>query len=162
LAPKGEVAGLNELIPNADAGFVGGSVEGLGGADDDDDEKKSGTWAVEPKADFAGLEVAVGVVLGVGSEKPDIVEVVPSTVGVNPPLAGEAIVLDGAGTLPKPTKVEGGAGMAAGGLGVELLEVEADDPSPAKTDVGVGWGEGLATAFGLSSKSFCTDMRKFL
>jgi hypothetical protein len=56
---KGETDELNK--PNTDVGFGGESVEGLD--DDDDDEKKSGTFVVEPKADFAGLEDAVGVVI---------------------------------------------------------------------------------------------------
>lgn len=148
---KGEVDELNGLVPNEDAGFGAESVEGL------DDEKKSGTFVVEPKADFAGLEDAVGVVLGVGNEKPEIAGAALSTLGVNPPPAGEVVgLLDRPDPLPKPAKVVGGVGMAVGVLGVELLGI-AGAPKVDEADE-----DGVAFAFGFSSNSFCTDIRKFL
>jgi hypothetical protein len=150
LAPK-----IEGLAPNADVGFGGESVDGL--KEDDDDEKKSGTFTVDPKADFAGLEDVVGVVLGVG--KGNIDGAAPSAFGVKPLPAGKLSAVDGVVTFPKPAKVDGGAGMVAGGLAVELPEEETD---AAKKDVGVGSAGGLGAALGFSSKSFCTDIRKFL
>jgi hypothetical protein len=150
---KGE---LNVLAPNGEVGFGAESVESLDEGDDDD-EKKSGTFVVEPKADFTGLEDAVGVVLGVGNEKPEVAGAAPSALGVNPPPAGDAaVLLARPGPFPKPAKEVGGAGMAVGVLVVEFLGI-AGAPKGSGADE-----DGTASAFGFSSNSFCTDIRKFL
>jgi hypothetical protein len=87
-------AAPNELDPKGDVGFAPVSVEAFGG------ERKSGTVAVEPKADFGGLEEAAGgAVLEVGNDNPDEDEAT-SNLGVD----GVAVLLDGVDILPNPVK----------------------------------------------------------
>jgi hypothetical protein len=108
--PKGDaVDEPNGLDPNGDVGLAPESVEVLGA------ERKSGTFAVDPNADFGGLEGAAEVVLEVGSVNAD--DAVTSTFGEKPPpLVGA--VLCGVDTLPNPVKPEDkvGVGFEAGAL----------------------------------------------
>jgi hypothetical protein len=107
---------LNGLDPNGDVDLAPDSVEDLGA------ERKSGTFAVDPKADFGGLKEATGAVLELGSVNAD--DEVTSTVGVKPALFVGG-VLSGVDTLPNPVKPEE---ATAGGFeaGVLLDEDEAE------------------------------------
>ena len=123
-------------VPNGDAGFalVPASDEVLGC------ERESGTVAGEPKADLGGFEGAVeGAVLVVGNEDPDDDELI------------SVFSVDGAGVLPKAEKTEEGT---VGGFGGWAPFDDDDDPPSAALIAGAD--------LGLSSKSFCTDIRKFL
>lgn len=127
--PKGEDEEPNVLAPKDDVVFAV-SVEVLGG------ERKSGTVAVEPKADFGGLERE------------------PEAGNENPEEGGAAVLSDFIPTSGMDGFPPKGAKLA-GGFGIDVVTAEEVDPVNPKDCVDVG---GL----GFSSKSFCTDSRKFL
>lgn len=163
LEPKGEVEASKGLEPKAGGGLevevsVGGkvgvelepNVEGLDGDEEPDAPKRKGLGA--------DAEVA-----GAPKVKPedDWLELVESILGVKPPVAGEDELEEDEGP-PNPEKLDGGAGIEAGGFGaaagftVTLLET---DDAPNKVELVAGL---LGCSPVLPSNSFSTFNRKLL
>lgn len=113
--PKGDaVDEPNGLDPNGDVDLAPESVEVLGA------ERKSGTCAVDPNADFGGLEGAAEAVLEVGSVNAG--DAVTSVFGEKPPPV-VGVVLGG---LPNPVKPED---IVGGGFEVGALLEDTEEPS---------------------------------
>lgn len=180
-----EVDEGNALEPKVEF-CLGAESAGLG-----DEERKSGTAAVEPKADFAGLAGAAAVVgAEAGCPKPENaggtagaaarVEGFPKPVNVGG-AAGAAAMVEGfpkpvnVGVNPPPVLEGGAAGLVAandlppnvklaGGVGrVEAgLGEELEALPNREEDDDAGVVEALGVDLGFSSNSFCTDPRKVL
>ena len=157
---------VSAAFPNIDEFDVGsaplpkGELFGVDSATGFNEERKSGTAAVEPKADLGGPADVVAAVDVAGGLPNPANEAGAGILKPPPPPDEGAAVLAGATGLPPNVKLAGGVGRAITGFGTGFGINEAAIPN-------IGGAEGAdvldAPAFGFaSSNSFWTESRKVL